>query len=234
MIRRDQIMALGQHDAGEVGVNVGTAGADGLTTDQVERKAIMAALDGWIRQRPGLEYANYGDRASYQSECRSIARDGREARLLLRAVTWRESITGLMLREAFRAFSGRLSWTWDPATRRGKLEYCTGQYWPTEYRKAAAAVLASALWAAAGNDMPPESAFRVQSWTRYDHDGRTHGRETSVTFTTREAAEAELAKSGGHSYGHVQPLHAGLCAGDWLRRYFVREFGRGLASRWFS
>lgn len=27
-----------------------------------------------------------------------------------------------------------------------KLDYCTGQYWQTEYRRAACAVLASAIW----------------------------------------------------------------------------------------
>ena len=42
--------------------------------------------------------------------------------------------------DAFRAFSGRLSW--DGAS----LSYCTGQYYPTEYRLAAAAVLRAALW----------------------------------------------------------------------------------------
>jgi len=29
---------------------------------------------------------------------------------------------------------------------RAEVEYCTGQYWPTEYRRATCAVLASAIW----------------------------------------------------------------------------------------
>ena len=38
----------------------------------------------------------------------------------------------------------------------GYLEYCTGQYWPTEYRRAACAVLASAIWDYWREDiMPP-------------------------------------------------------------------------------
>jgi hypothetical protein len=49
------------------------------------------------------------------------------------------------LRQGFRAFSGRLTlaqrddgkWT---------LSYCTGQYYPTEYRAAVCAVSAAALW----------------------------------------------------------------------------------------
>lgn len=202
--------------------------------DERERAAILTALDRWIRQRPGLEYANYGNPTSYRSELRSISRDGREAKTLLQAVRWREqSITLPMLREAFRAYSGRLTWTWDAEAGKGALSYVTGQYWPTEYRKAACAVLASALWAAARESMPAVSGYQVQSWTAYDTDGRKMSRHTSP-FPTREAAEAALTERGGHTYGHVQELHNGQCPGDWLRSYFRREFGRGLASRWFA
>ena len=104
-----------------------------------DRQTILDALYKWIHQRPGLDFGNYGDVAVYRSEVRSITRDLHDARLLLRAVEL-SSVSAETLEGAFRAFSGRL--TWD-----GKhLDYCTGQYWPTEYRKAAAAVLASALW----------------------------------------------------------------------------------------
>jgi hypothetical protein len=37
---------------------------------------------------------------------------------------------------------------------RARMDYCTGQYWPTEYRKAAAAVLASVLWDYFRDNMP--------------------------------------------------------------------------------
>jgi hypothetical protein len=106
-----------------------------------DRAAILEALERWIRQRPGLDYGNYGDPVAYRAEVRSIGRDLQDARALLRAVE-RRSITAADLRRAFEsAFSGRLSWD-------GKrLDYTTGQYWPTEYRRAVAAVLASALWA---------------------------------------------------------------------------------------
>ncbi len=224
-----------------------TTGATAPTTltgpdaDKREREAILTALDRWIRQRPGLEFGNYGDVSAYRSELRSITRDGREARTLLQAVRWREeSITLALLRESFRAYSGRLSWAWSPLEGKGRLDYVTGQYWPTEYRRAACAVLASALWSAAAANMPAASAFRVASWSQYDGDGRRTGRKMSKAHPTREAAEAELTALGGHTYGHVQDLyfasatHDGQPAGDWLRAHFRREFGRGLASRWFS
>lgn len=105
-----------------------------------ERELILANLATFAAQRPGLEFGNYGDVSSYRSELRSITKDLHHARALLAAIGWRESITAEKLKEAFRAFSGRL--TWDGK----KLDYCTGQYWPTEYRRAVCAVAASALW----------------------------------------------------------------------------------------
>ena len=140
------------------------------TTD---RATILAALDKWTRQRPGLVFGNYGDIRSYRAELRGITRDYRDAQTLLRAVEL-SSISADTMTEAFRrAFSGRL--TWDGK----RLDYCTGQYWPTEYRKAACAVLASALWTYYRDDMEGDNV------------------------------------------------------GERLRAQFRRNFGRGLAGRWF-
>ena len=136
------------------------------------KEQIIELLYAWIHQRPSLEFGNYcsgwndtAGRAAYRAEVRSIGKDLQHARQLLRAVEL-SSITGEDLAESFRAHSGRLSLQY----RAGKvmqwvnvsdlpadypfaddsqfrLDYCTGQYWPTEYRRAACAVLASALWA---------------------------------------------------------------------------------------
>ena len=109
------------------------------------KQQITAALYRWINQRPGLDFANYGDVRPYRAELRQIAKDKRDAMQLLRVVELRDSITAEMILDACKhAYSGRLS----IYERDGKAEidYCTGQYWPTEYRKAAAAVLSSALW----------------------------------------------------------------------------------------
>lgn len=110
------------------------------------KEQVINLLDAWIRQRPGLEYANYGDLSSYRAELRSITKDLHDARELLRAVEF-SSITAPALVDAFRAFSGRLQI--EPVKDKPgeyRLDYCTGQYWPTEYRAAACAVLSRALW----------------------------------------------------------------------------------------
>lgn len=111
-----------------------------------KKAQVIAALRAFINQRPGLEFGNYGTVPAYRAECRQIAKDKRDALELLRAVEWRDSITADAIIEAAKgAYSGRLTIeTRDNGA--AAVDYCTGQYFPTEYRKAACAVLASALW----------------------------------------------------------------------------------------
>jgi hypothetical protein len=195
-------------------------------TDAAERAAILTALDAFIRQRPGLDYRNY-DRASYAAEVRSIGRDLRHARALLRAVELRPSITAAMLKEEL---SGRLSWD-------GKrLEYTTGQYWPTEYRAAACRALSVALWSYWGDCVPATPAgYAVIGWGNrrdwYAHPG----------YATRAEAEAALVEAGGHKYGHIVELYLAtwtgtkyLSAGDFIRQTARRELGAPIARRWFT
>jgi hypothetical protein len=139
-------------------------------TETDKRAAMLAALGAWIRQRPGLEFGNYGDGASYRAELRGIARDKRDAETLLRAVGL-SSIGADTLGEAFeRAYSGRLSWD-------GKrLSYCEGQYWPTEYRKAACAVLASALWRHRAADYAPGEGLKIRAAFRREYGRGLAGR----------------------------------------------------------
>jgi hypothetical protein len=124
-----------------------------MTTTKTQ---ILDMLSAFIAQRPGMEPGNYGDWKSYRAESRSITRDRHDAEELLRAVRWRDSIGAEQLREAFRAFSGRLRLT-ETGDGRAQLDYCTGQYFPTEYRRAVCAVLAAALWDYTRTNMPPGS-----------------------------------------------------------------------------
>lgn len=162
-----------------------------------EKELILDALEKFARQRPGMDFGNYGDVSRYRAELRGITRALHDARLLLAAVA-RSSITADDLIKASEgAFSGRLSIKveGDKIT----IGYCTGQYWCTEYRNAVCAVLASALWTYKRDHCMPEGAL-------------VHNQET----------------------GEMLRRYDGLRAGDWLRRRFAREFGRGVASRWFN
>lgn len=107
-----------------------------------EKKAkLIALLYKHVSQRSGIEYANYGERSSFMGDYNRILKDGKQARELIRYVEL-SSITGDELEKAFSAYSGRLS----IADNGNRLDYCTGQYFPTEYRAAACAVCAQALW----------------------------------------------------------------------------------------
>lgn len=167
---------------------------------------IIALLDAWIRQRPGLEYGDYGDITSYRAEVRSIGRDLAHARTLLRAVEL-SGITAEDLAAAFpRAYSGRLSLKTHDDGKTWRLSYCTGQYWPTEYRRAACAVLASALW-----DYKREHCMPAPC-----------GKVTVTRGVGAFAHEYEADSINGQT------------PGDWLRSSFRREYGRGIANRWFD
>lgn len=106
---------------------------------------ILSALAAFVAQRPGLEFGNYGNVSAYRSEMRAITRDRHDFNALTAYVARRDSITADNLKECFRAFSGRLSLSETPEGG-ARLDYCTGQYFPTEYRKAACAVLGTAIF----------------------------------------------------------------------------------------
>jgi hypothetical protein len=121
-------------------------------TMEQRKQQIIDSLYRWIKQRPGLEYGNYGDPTAYRSEMRDITKDLHHAREMLAYVSRRPSITADDLIEAtFRAYSARLMI--NEGIERAEVEYCTGQYWPTEYRRATCAVLASAIWNRFAEDM---------------------------------------------------------------------------------
>ena len=108
------------------------------------KQDILGTLTGFVNQRPGLEFGNYGDVRLYRQEYRNIQRDKADYIALLNAVLSAD-LSAQDILTATSAFSGRLSIK-ELGDRKVEIDYCTGQYFPTEYRKAACAVLASALW----------------------------------------------------------------------------------------
>jgi len=99
---------------------------------------ILAAMRAHIGQRSGWSSLD-----GYISDYRDILREGREARKMLRFVELRDSITADKILAACKeAYSGRLTYN----AEKQRFDYCAGQYFPTEYRAAACAVLASVIW----------------------------------------------------------------------------------------
>lgn len=154
------------------------------------KSEILKALHRFARSRSGMDWRDYGDARSYRAEQRSITRDLHDAEALIAAVSWRSIESDELLAAAQRAFSGRLTLTENTDGTFG-VDYCEGQYYPTEYRKAVCAVLAYALWRYFRETLPA-----------------TEGKET-------------------YQQGVVN-------MGDAIRKEARREFGRGIAGRWFN
>lgn len=119
--------------------------ADATTPADVSKETLLNSLLIFVNQRSGIDWRNYytdwrddEGRRAYRSEYRSILREGKEARELLRFIR-HTSITA----EEILSFdpAGRL--TFDHAA--GRWDYCTGQYFPTEYRAAACRFLAAVI-----------------------------------------------------------------------------------------
>jgi len=103
------------------------------------KSEMIEALYGFVAQRSGIDGRNYGgSREAFMQDYRRILRDGRDARIMLRLVFLFQGLPAETLADVLK--SGRL--TWDGK----RLDYCAGQYHPTEYRAAACRALASALW----------------------------------------------------------------------------------------
>jgi len=105
------------------------------------KQSILSALATHVNQRPGLKFANYGDVSAYRSESRRITQQRDDFFKMLALVEHRDIEPEYLVKAFSTAFYGRLSY--DAETN--SLDYCTGQYWPTEYRAAACAVLAQVL-----------------------------------------------------------------------------------------
>lgn len=99
-------------------------------------------LINFVNQRPGLEFADYGDYKLYRKESREITNDLRDfnelLNLLIRFVG--SDKTEFYLKDYLNHTSGRI------LLKENKLVYHTGQYFPTEFRPAACRVLANIIW----------------------------------------------------------------------------------------
>jgi hypothetical protein len=150
-----------------------------------DREAMLDALQVFIRQRPGFEWANYGDGPSYRADVRRAGKDLRDAEALLRAVRWRRGC------EVDSVAWGRLNWD----AGRKSWYYCTGQYFPTEFRAAVCSLLASSLWNYWAENMPKptfhhnsetgEDVHRYQGLRAGEWIRRQARRELGVTLAKR-------------------------------------------------
>lgn len=134
----------------------------------VSESSAIAQLVAFAAQNSGIELRNYYDPAerftrphawregyrAFRVEQRSISSEWRRFKQAL-ITAHLEGVTDAdVIAEAPHAFSGRLEWvqahrsvdsTGATSPKQSHWNYCTGQYFPTEYRSAAATVLEAAI-----------------------------------------------------------------------------------------
>lgn len=105
----------------------------------------------FVNQRPGLDFANYGDMTSYRAESREITADKHDFFELLSLAQRRVDNFEEKLTNYLKKNSGRLC-----LLENGSLEYTAGQYFCVEYRPAANNVLKSLIWESYKNETNPK------------------------------------------------------------------------------
>lgn len=109
----------------------------------MQQHELISTLHDFINTRPQLDFRDYGDFSTYRQEQRSITADLLDARELLRIVSMYPSSIAY-LRDELENGTGRLTAKFEG--EKITLDYCVGQYFPTEYRKAVCRACASALF----------------------------------------------------------------------------------------
>lgn len=120
-------------------IKLSSRAKNALVGSGYENSPAVVALVAFAAQNPGLDFRDYGDGPAYRSEGASIAKDWKRFLAALSEATAEGVTEEAVIAAAPRAFSGRLEWKGD------RWAYCVGQYFPTEYRKAAATLLEYAL-----------------------------------------------------------------------------------------
>jgi len=119
-----------------------------MTTEYtVTKSELCNLLRAFIAQRSGLDWRNYArdcndtvGLGALWTDKKTILTHGKDARALLSFVKESSIPADYLLSELSEG--KRLSF--NPA--RGSIDYCAGQYFPTEYRAAVCRAISSALW----------------------------------------------------------------------------------------
>jgi hypothetical protein len=195
--------------------------------DPGQNPAVVALAD-FAYQRSGIEPGNYyqtwQDRAgvkAYREEVRSIQADMKRFKRAL-DVAGAEGVTDReVLDAAPHAFSGRLEWRTNAMP--GHWEYTTGQYFPTEYRKAAATVLEVAINIVRRSR--PAAEQRVTTIAELEALNERNGGHFFESQTIRFFnSRIESGIIGGRYFvtSEAMPAMGGKPGGE--RRYSVRSF----------
>lgn len=114
-------------------------------------------LSKFVDSRPGLDFNDYGDVKIYRAEMREITNDRADFYELLNLARWQVDNLNEKIEQHLTNSSDRLTF------ENNKLQYITGQYYPTEYRPAACRVIKSIIWREFMNAKTPEGANKYET-----------------------------------------------------------------------
>ena len=97
----------------------------------------LRLLASYAAQNPGIEFANYGDMSAYRSDSARATRQLQAARHAI-SEAYAAGVTDKHLQDACRGDRLELI---VGSTGAMCVDYCTGQYWPLEFRAAVARVV---------------------------------------------------------------------------------------------
>lgn len=169
------------------------------------KQAICDALRAFIERRPGFEFANYGDAPMYRRDQKTAQRQLHDARALLRQVELSDGITADAMLAAADG-RGRLTIRPPGPDAEGRKHYTRAEIgWCT-----------GQYWSIEFR----AGVARYLASLLWDYK-REHCMPPPIT-----------TPKGDRIY---QPANGrAIPAGDWLRASFRREFGKGLAGRYFQ
>lgn len=136
-------------------LTIKTSGAD-YNRRTNKMTTTIEKLTKFVNQRPGLDFCNYGDVSAYRRESAEITRDRADFFELLSFAFRRVENLENVLTDYLQKNSGRLS-----LNDKGNIDYCTGQYFCTEYRPAANRVLSNLIWASYRDEIEYNSPNNV-------------------------------------------------------------------------
>lgn len=110
------------------------------TTTPTQQVNALELLTKFAYQRPGLDFADYGEIKYYRQDSREITKDLHDFCELLRLCNVYIDNLADKVGEVLTNSNDRLT------LNGNKLQYITGQYFPTEYRPACSRVLKAILW----------------------------------------------------------------------------------------
>lgn len=202
-----------------------------------ENNPAIAQLVAFAAQNSGIDPRNYFDpgydqggsgRRAYKQEARSISKAWREFKDAL-TIAGSEGVTDAdVIAEAPHAYSGRLEWrepgksyamndSGEKTTVLAHWSYCTGQYFPTEYRAAARVLLEVAI-RRVRQARPPETQ-KVQTIAELKELNKRNGGcwfdKSSMAFFGSRVESAIIR--GCYFVSSEQPPHG-------PRKYSVRSF----------